>query len=115
MNPEDYVPRTLLDESQRQVNELIELLKISQKQTDEMIELYENSKRNPTNRQRHLINQIIELVKNGTITEPFSTKNFKFLKNSPAFLSKHAVGNPGHYNEYFIRVMRGRYKLKISL
>lgn len=40
MNPEDYVSRTLFEESQRQVNELTELLKKSQEQTDDMIELY---------------------------------------------------------------------------
>jgi len=37
--------------------------------------------------------------------------DFQFLGSSPSFISKHAVVN-GKYNEYFIRVALGLYKLK---
>lgn len=42
MNPEDYVSRELFEQSQKQVQELTELLKISQRQTNDMIELYKS-------------------------------------------------------------------------
>lgn len=40
MNPEEYTSRELFEQSQKQVQELTELLKISQRQTDEMIKMY---------------------------------------------------------------------------
>ena len=58
-----------------------------------------------------LIQQIRQAVYSNTVTEPFKVKDFTFLKKSPSFLSKHAVGN-GRYTEYFVRVSRGLYKLK---
>lgn len=62
-------------------------------------------------RQSNLIKQIRDAVINGKVKEPFKSSDFHFLKNSLGFISKHAVGN-GKYNEYFIRVGRGQYKLK---
>lgn len=58
-----------------------------------------------------LIQRIRQAVYSNSVTEPFKVKDFTFLNKSPSFLSKHAVGN-GKYNEYFIRVSRGMYKLK---
>lgn len=62
-------------------------------------------------RQRNLIKQIKDDVISGKVKEPFKSSNFSFLKNSPSFISKHAVGN-GRNSEYFIRIGRGLYKLK---
>lgn len=62
-------------------------------------------------RQRNLVQQIREAVRNGKVKEPFKSSDFHFLISSPSFISKHAVGN-GKYSEYFIRVCRGTYKLK---
>lgn len=50
-------------------------------------------------------------VNNKVVSEPFRASDFSFLKRSPSYLSKHAVGN-GRYSEYFIRVDRGLYRLK---
>ena len=33
------------------------------------------------------------------------------LKLSPSFLSKHRVGNPSGYTEYFFRISRGLYQI----
>lgn len=62
-------------------------------------------------RQRNLVQQIRDAVQNGKVKEPFKSSDFQFLGSSLSFISKHAVGN-GKYNEYFIRVARGLYKLK---
>lgn len=62
-------------------------------------------------RQSNLVQQIRDAVRSGKVREPFKSSNFHFLSSSPSFISKHAVGN-GKYNEYFIRVARGLYKLK---
>lgn len=62
-------------------------------------------------RQRNLVQQIRDAVRGGKVKEPFKSSDFHFLNSSPGFISKHAVGN-GKYNEYFIRVARGLYKLK---
>jgi len=62
-------------------------------------------------RQRNLVQQISDAVRSGKVKEPFKSSDFSFLAKSPSFISKHAVGN-GKYNEYFIRVARGLYKLK---
>jgi hypothetical protein len=62
-------------------------------------------------RQRNLVQQIRDAVRNGKVIEPFKSSDFHFLTSSPSFISKHAVGN-GKYSEYFIRVGRGTYKWK---
>lgn len=62
-------------------------------------------------RQRNLVQQIRDAVRNGKVKEPFKSSDFHFLSSSPSFISKHAAGN-GKYTEYFIRVGRGTYKLK---
>jgi hypothetical protein len=62
-------------------------------------------------RQSNLVQQIRDAVQSGKVKEPFKSSDFHFLRSSPSFISKHAVGN-GKYTEYFIRVGRGRYKLK---
>ena len=62
-------------------------------------------------RQSNLMQQIRDVVKSAKVCEPFKASDFYFLKNSPSFISKHAVGN-AKYTEYFIRVGRGSYKLK---
>lgn len=62
-------------------------------------------------RQRNLVQQIRDAVRNGKVKEPFKSSDFHFLSSSPSFISKHAVGN-GKYTEYFTRIGRGTYKLK---
>lgn len=62
-------------------------------------------------RQSKLLNGIKEEISKENIKEPFRSSDLKCLEKSPAFLSKHCVGN-GKYNEYFIRVSRGLYKVK---
>jgi hypothetical protein len=64
-------------------------------------------------RQNNLVQQIKDAVHSGKVKEPFKSSDFHFLSSSPSFISKHAVGN-GKYTEYFIRVERGIYKLKIE-
>jgi hypothetical protein len=65
-------------------------------------------------KQRNLVQQIRDAVSTGKVKEQFKFSDFSFLNKSPSFLSKHAVGN-GKYNEYFIRVSRGMYKLKLEI
>jgi len=62
-------------------------------------------------RQRNLVQQIRDAVRNGKVKEPFKSSDFPFLVKSPSFISKHSIGN-GKYTEFFIRVGRGTYKLK---
>lgn len=62
-------------------------------------------------RQKNLLQQIRDAIQLGKVTQPFRTSDFDFLSNSPSFISKHAVGN-GKYNEFFVRVNKGLYKLK---
>lgn len=62
-------------------------------------------------KQQNLVQQIKDAVRNGKVNEPFKSSDFSFLRKSPSFISKHAVGN-GNYTEHFIRVGRGQYKLK---
>jgi hypothetical protein len=62
-------------------------------------------------RQKNLVQQIKETIKEGKVKEPFKPKDFPFLIKSPSFISKHSVGN-GNYTEYFVRISRGLYKLK---
>ncbi len=57
------------------------------------------------------IQRIRHSVDSKVTCEPFRAKDFPFLKRSPSYLSKHAVGN-GRYSEYFVRVGRGLYRLK---
>ena len=62
-------------------------------------------------RQKNLLGQIKKYVELGKVDEEFKSTDFDFLVKSKSFLSKHAVGN-GKYNEFFIRVEKGKYKLK---
>ena len=62
-------------------------------------------------RQKDLLGQIKKSVESGKVDKEFKATDFDFLKKSKSFLSKHAVGN-GKYNEFFIRVSEGKYKLK---
>ena len=58
-------------------------------------------------RERNLIGQIRNGVGSGNIPRQFRVADIPFLRNSPSFLSKHRVGNPGGYTEYFTRVGNG--------
>jgi hypothetical protein len=61
------------------------------------------------------IRRIREQVRTGKVVEPFGPNDVnKALKIDWAgtFLPKHRVGNPGHNSELFVRVERGRYRLK---
>lgn len=62
-------------------------------------------------REKNLAERIREEVQSKRVKEPFKSSDFTFLEKSPSFISKHALGN-GRYNEYFVRVARGIYKLK---
>ena len=58
---------------------------------------------------------IVQLVVEGVLAQPFSVASIKevseILDRSPSFLSKHAMGNPGGYTEYFVRMGEGLYLL----
>ena len=66
---------------------------------------------------REFASEIYAAVRSGKLREPFSPAAVKRAcpgwadKTYHVFLSKHAVGN-GTTTELFIRVARGRYKLK---
>jgi hypothetical protein len=62
-------------------------------------------------REQNLVERIRKDIESGKVKEPFRPSDFSFSQKSPSFISKHAVDN-GRYNEYFIRVHRGLYKLK---
>lgn len=59
---------------------------------------------------------IVYAVNNGTLREPFNQRDFAracpgFGKGTyNAFLSKHALGNPGGNSELFERVTPGHYR-----
>jgi hypothetical protein len=62
---------------------------------------------------------IQKAVANKSLPQPFMVADINrncndVLSKSPAFLSKHAKGNPGNHKPYFIRVARGKYKLIVS-
>ncbi|NVK75107.1 MAG: hypothetical protein HWE24_16680 [Oceanospirillaceae bacterium] len=57
---------------------------------------------------------ICEGVRTGKLNEPFRVADVNrslsgLLEKSPSFLSKHRVGNPGGYTEYFFRKAKGEY------
>ena len=60
---------------------------------------------------------IVEADRQGSLKEPFAVKDFRAacpgLGNATynAFLSTHAVGNPGGNTELFERVALGKFKL----
>jgi len=55
------------------------------------------------------------LVNNGKLKTPFGVSDVKdissILDKSPSFISKHAMGNPQKYTEYFERHSRGKYSI----
>ena len=60
---------------------------------------------------------IANAVADGTLTEPFGSSDLKTAcpklnhVTCETFLAKHAEGN-GTYTEKFVRVKRGRYRMK---
>jgi hypothetical protein len=59
---------------------------------------------------------ITEAVASKRLPQPFTVADVNrncngLLDRSPAFLSKHAKGNPGNHTPYFVRVARGKYKI----
>jgi len=58
---------------------------------------------------------IRRLIREGILAEPFRVDSVQRVSNvlarSPSFISKHAIGNPGGYTEYFERVGPGLYRL----
>lgn len=56
-----------------------------------------------------------EIILNSSLKEKsFSVKDINeicndLLSKSPSFISKHCIGNPGEYSEYFKRISRGIY------
>lgn len=57
-----------------------------------------------------LFDRILDGVNKKKIKEPFNVDDVSnIIKTSDSFLSKHAVGNPGGYKEYFIRKSKGKY------
>jgi hypothetical protein len=64
-----------------------------------------------------IVNSINQAVIAGILAQPFTVKDVNqkcvnILKKSSSFLSKHAKNNPGGYSVYFIKVSKGRYKMK---
>jgi hypothetical protein len=64
-----------------------------------------------------IFTQIKKAVLVRKLKEPFSVSNVNLIcpgliESSPSFLSKHAENNPGGYSAYFVRISRGKYKLK---
>lgn len=63
------------------------------------------------------ITEIREAVASGRLTEPFGAADVRAacprwaLKTYGTFLPKHCEGNPGNYGVYFVRVVRGLYRL----
>lgn len=58
--------------------------------------------------------EILRLVLNGTLQEPFRAADVRAASNilkSAGFLAKHAIGNPGGHNAYFERVEEGLYRV----
>lgn len=75
-----------------------------------------------THKMSRLYREIVKLVDTGILEEPFRVADIKatgsILDNSPAFLSKHTVGNPGKYFPYFKRkgpLGTGKYVLNKNL
>jgi hypothetical protein len=65
--------------------------------------------------ERKTIRRIREAVRKGTLPREFTPKEVNQLLRihwAGVFLPKHRVGNPGHETEHFVRLSRGRYKLK---
>lgn len=58
-----------------------------------------------------LLTKIKSMVDKMEVDKQFRVSDFKFLKNSKSFLSKHRKGNPGGNTEYFVRVSPGLYEL----
>ncbi len=66
---------------------------------------------------------ILNYVNSGVLKQPFNVSDVNercngLLNKSPSFLSKHCVGNPGRYTEYFTKEMditgiikRGYYRI----
>ena len=57
-------------------------------------------------------------ILNKKLDQPFSVADVNrvcnnLLANSPSFLSKHRLDNPGGYTVYFIQVNIGPYKIKL--
>lgn len=65
-----------------------------------------------------IIKEIRWAVRDGRLHEPFSADDIipagiRCASSTPhTFLPKHCVGNPGGDSEMFIRVSRGKYRLK---
>jgi len=62
-------------------------------------------------RRKDLFGHILSQVCSKKLPETFKVKDVPILANSPSFLSKHAVGNPGNCTPYFERVDVGKYKI----
>jgi hypothetical protein len=64
--------------------------------------------------ERRTIRQIREAVNKGRLPKEYNAAQVNTalgIKWAGTFLPKHAVGN-GHTTELFVRVSRGRYRLK---
>ncbi len=65
--------------------------------------------------ERETISRIRKAVREGGLPEEFTPKEVNRLLRirwAGVFLPKHRVGNPRNETELFIRLDRGRYKLK---
>ncbi len=64
---------------------------------------------------RETIGRIRKAVREGTLPEEFTPKEVNYVLGihwAGVFLPKHRVGNPRQETEHFIRMGRGRYRLK---
>ena len=69
--------------------------------------------------QSKLFEAINLAILNKKLDQPFRVADVNrvcnnLLANSPSFLSKHRLDNPGGYTVYFIRVNIGQYKIKLQ-
>jgi len=79
--------------------------------------LINNHYSNETNMAHQVYTAIVNAVKDGSLSEPFTKKDF--IKACPdfgagtynAFLWKHQVGNTGGQSELFIKVSPGKFRL----
>ena len=70
-------------------------------------------------KQSKLFEAINLAILNNKLDQPFRVADVNqvcnnLLANSPSFLSKHRLDNPGGYIVHFIRVNTGQYRLKLQ-
>jgi len=87
---------------------------------EDLVKLWESKQPRGKNGMKELAFEIYTAVRSGKLVQPFNAAMVRAACPGWAthtyltFLGKHAVGNPGHETEHFVRVARGSYKLRHS-